>query len=183
MKLSEPMERFVLHWGEMGTRWGVNRSVAQVHALLFLADRPLHAEEIAETLGIARSNVSTSLRELMGWRLVSLVHALGDRRDHFSAEKDCWTMLRLIAQGRKQREIDPTLTTVRACALDAEADPDTPPEARRRMAETLEFLEELDGWFGQMVRLPQGTLRSLVSLGARVARLLPSSAAKEREHG
>ena len=106
MKLTPAMEQFVLHWGEMGTRWGVNRSVAQIHALLFLSERALNAEEIAETLAIARSNVSTSLKELMSWNLVQLVHLKGDRRDHFEAEHDCWVMLRRIAEGRKQREIE-----------------------------------------------------------------------------
>src|SRR5262245_15964440 len=109
MDLTPVMERFIVHWGEMGTRWGVNRSVSQIHALLYLSPRPLTAEEISDTLAIARSNVSTSLKELQAWGLVQLVHVLGDRRDHFDARKDVWEMLTLIVEERKRREIDHTL--------------------------------------------------------------------------
>src|SRR3954454_24490515 len=122
------MERYILHWGEMGTRWGVNRSVAQIHALLYLSPRPLPAEEIAETLSIARSNVSTSLRELQAWGLVQLSHAIGDRRDHFVALKDNWQLLMTIAEERKRREIDPTLSVLRQCVLEAQEDATTDPE-------------------------------------------------------
>lgn len=175
MVLSETMERFVLHWGEMGTRWGVNRSIAQIHALLFLADRPVDAEEIAETLGIARSNVSTSLRELMSWKLIALVHVKGDRRDHFVAEQDCWTMLKRIVEGRKQREIDPTLTTLRACVLEADEELAASAHARARIAEMLAFLEDLERWYAEMARLEPATLRRLMRMGAGIARLLPGA--------
>src|SRR6188508_1290466 len=111
--LSPVAERFILHWGEMGTRWGINRTVAQIHALLFLSPRPLHAEAIAGTLGVARSNVSTSLRELQGWGIVRVAHILGDRRDHFESLKDVWEMFRIIVDERKKREADPTLATLR----------------------------------------------------------------------
>jgi DNA-binding transcriptional regulator GbsR (MarR family) len=117
------MEKYVLHWGEMGARWGMNRSVAQVHALLYLADGPLPADEIVDTLAIARSNVSTSLKELQAWSLVRLVHVAGDRRDHFEARQDPWDMLMTIVEGRKRREIDPTLAMLRECAAEADADP------------------------------------------------------------
>ena len=112
-------QRFILHWGEMGARWGINRTVAQIHALLFLSARPLHAEEIAATLGVARSNVSTSLRELQGWGIVRIVHLLGDRRDHFESLKDVWEMFRIIVDERKKREADPVLTMLRDAAADA----------------------------------------------------------------
>src|ERR1051325_1213850 len=115
MKLSEVQQKFVLHWGEMGTRWGINRTVAQIHALLYLAPRPLNAEEIAETLGVARSNVSTSLKELQSWRIVKLVHVMGDKRDHFESMKDVWEMFRVVLDERKRREIDPTLAMLRGC--------------------------------------------------------------------
>src|SRR4051794_19919838 len=105
--LSPVAEKFILHWGEMGTRWGINRTVAQIHALLFLSPRPMHAEEIAATLGVARSNVSTSLRELQNWGIVRVVHVLGDRRDHFESMKDVWEMFRVILDERKKRETDP----------------------------------------------------------------------------
>src|ERR1043165_1528734 len=121
-KLSPVQQQFILHWGEMGTRWGINRTVAQIHALLYLSPEPLDAEEIAKTLGIARSNVSTSLRELQGWGIVKLVHVLGDKRDHFDSLKDVWEMFRIVADERKKREIDPTLNMLRTCIAQAQKD-------------------------------------------------------------
>src|SRR3954462_4094986 len=109
MTLTPTIEKFILHWGEMGTRWGINRTVAQVHALLYISPKPLHAEEIAETLGVARSNVSTSLKELQSWGIVRLAHVMGDRRDHFESMKDVWEMFRVIMDERKKRECDPTM--------------------------------------------------------------------------
>jgi len=126
MQLSETMRRYVIHWGEMGGRWGMNRSVAQIHALLFLSENPLHADEIGETLGIARSNVSTGLKELTSWDLVHVTHVLGDRRDYFSAQQDTWEVIRAIMEGRKRRELDPTLAALRECAAQLEKDRETP---------------------------------------------------------
>lgn len=173
MHLTPAMERYVLHWGEMGTRWGVNRSVAQIHALLYLADGPLHADELTETLGIARSNVSMSLKELQSWRLVNVVHVKGDRRDHFTTTHDLFELLRLIADGRKQREIDPTLTVLRNCVADAEEGDGTPEDAARRMREMLNFVDTLDGWYVQMRAVPVGALRRILKLGAKIVKLLP----------
>src|SRR6266849_9046743 len=119
-KLSPVQEKFVLHWGEMGTRWGINRTVAQIHALLYVSPKPLNAEQIAETLGVARSNVSSSLKELQGWGIVKLVHVLGDKRDHFDSLKDVWEMFRIVLDERKKREIDPTVNMLRACISEAE---------------------------------------------------------------
>src|SRR5438309_11938563 len=113
--LSPVQQKFVLHWGEMGTRWGINRTVAQIHALLYVSPKPLDAEEIAETLGVARSNVSTSLKELQGWGIVKVVHVMGDRRDHFESVKDVWSLFQIIMDERKKREIDPTLAVLREC--------------------------------------------------------------------
>lgn len=169
MNLTPAMERYVLHWGEMGTRWGVNRSVAQIHALLYLAPGPLPAEEIAETLGIARSNVSNSLKELQSWDLVKVNHVLGDRRDHFTSIKDTWEILNRVVEGRKRREIDPTLTMLRDCLIEAETDGKTDPGARARIAEMLYFVEDLSAWYEQVRRLPQPTLRKIIKLGARIA--------------
>src|ERR1700751_4449876 len=119
-KLSPIQQNFILHWGEMGTRWGINRTVAQIHALLFLSPKPLNAEEIAQTLCVARSNVSTSLKELQGWGIVKLVHVLGDKRDHFESMKDVWEMFRVVLDERKRREIDPTIRVLRECIAEAE---------------------------------------------------------------
>src|SRR5580658_666765 len=112
-RLPAAVEQFVLRWGDMGDQWGVNRSVAQIHALLYLSERPLTAEDIAEALGMARSNVSNSIRELLAWKLIHRVPILGDRRDHYAAEADIWKMVTRIAQGRKEREIDPAVAALR----------------------------------------------------------------------
>jgi DNA-binding transcriptional regulator GbsR (MarR family) len=172
MLLTSVMERYVLHWGEMGTRWGVNRSVAQIHALLYLAPAPLTAEEIADTLGLARSNVSTSLKELQGWGLVALSHMMGDRRDHFEAKKDLWEMLLTIVEERKQREIDPTLAMLRQCVAEAESDKATPPEIKARIERMLDFMETLTNWYQQIRGVPKTTLVALMKMGARVARFV-----------
>jgi DNA-binding transcriptional regulator GbsR (MarR family) len=166
------MERYVLHWGEMGARWGVNRSVAQIHALLYLSPQPLTAEEIADTLALARSNVSTSLRELQGWGLVTLTHVLGDRRDHFEAKQDLWEMLLTIVEERKRREVDPTLTMLRQCVLDASDDKETDPEIKARIERMLTFVETLANWYVQMRTLQKPTLVSLMKMGSKVAKVL-----------
>lgn len=174
MHLSPTMQKFVLHWGEMGSRWGVNRTVAQIHALLYLAEEPLNAEDIAETLGVARSNVSTSLRELQSWGLVKVVHVFGDRRDHFESMKDVWDIFLLIIEERKRRELDPTLTTLRECMLEGGNDRATPAAVKQRIDQTLAFLEQLTGWYEQMKRLDHATLIKLMKLGAKVQGLLGS---------
>ena len=172
MKLTPVMERYVLHWGEMGTRWGVNRSVSQIHALLFLSPRPLPADEIAETLSVARSNVSTSLKELQGWGLVKVSHSLGDRRDHFEAIKDSWDMLMIIVEGRRQREVEPTLAMLRRCVEEAGDDTETPAEIKQRIAGMLTFMETLANWYEQVRRLPRPTLVALMKMGAKVAKIV-----------
>lgn len=162
-------EKFVLHWGEMGTRWGVNRTVAQIHALLYLSPRALNAEEIAKTLSIARSNVSTSLRELESWGIVKPVHLLGDRREHYEAMKDVWEMARIILDERKRREIDPTLSVLRECLREVDGKGS---EMRERLKAMLEFVEMLTSLYGQIARLPTGTVRGLLSAQGRVRSLL-----------
>ena len=176
-------EKFVLHWGEMGTRWGVNRTVAQIHALLYLSPEPLHAEAIAKTLSIARSNVSTSLRELESWGIVKAVHLLGDRREHYQAIKDVWEMARAILDERKRREIDPTVNLLRECLreLDAKAPPEG--EMRGRLEAILEFVEMLTSLYGQISRLPTGTVRGLMSAQGKLRGLFGAvgSPALDRE--
>ncbi len=174
MHLTPIMEEYVLHWGEMGTRWGVNRSVAQIHALLYLSPKPLPADEIAETLSIARSNVSTSLRELHSWGLARVAHTLGDRRDHFETEKDMWALLLTIVEERKRREIDPTLTMLRKCILEAETDTETPEEIKDRIGDTLAFLDSLATWYDQVKRVPRPTLLALMKLGGKISGFVKS---------
>lgn len=172
MQLTDTMQRYIVHWGEMGSRWGMNRSVAQIHALLYLAEKPLNADEIGETLGIARSNVSTGLKELMGWELVQVTHLLGDRRDFFTAQHDTWEVIRVIMEGRKRREIDPTLAALRECAALLEKDKETPAVVRERMLAQLEFLETVTRWFDSVKRLPRKTLLKMMRLGERIAKVI-----------
>lgn len=171
MDLSPTLSRFVLHWGEMGTRWGVNRTVAQIHALLYISGRPMHAEEIADTLGVARSNVSNSIRELQAWRLVKLVHIAGDRRDHFETSKQVWELVRTIVSERQRREIAPTIVMLRDVLGDPAISRE-PAEAKLRMQETLELLETLTAWSDEMLKLDTETLTKVLKLGAKIKKLL-----------
>ncbi len=169
--LSPAAQKFILHWGEMGTRWGVNRTVAQIHALLFLSPRPLEAEEIARTLSVARSNVSTSLRELQGWRIVRSVSVLGDRRQHFESLKDVWEMFRIIVEERKRREFDPTIAVVRECL----AEPDkgaSDASAREKMGEMLEFISTMSGLFEEFRNLSPSAMKRITKLRGGIRRLL-----------
>ena len=170
--LTPVAQKFILHWGEMGTRWGINRTVAQVHALLYLSPKPLNAEEIAETLAVARSNVSTSLRELLSWGVVRPVHLLGDRREHFEATKDVWEMARLILETRKRREIDPTVAVLRECARELKDGEPADAHMRQRLLDMLALLETLTALYAEFERLPAGTVRGLVRLRGKLRRLL-----------
>lgn len=172
MKLTPTMERCILHWGEMGSRWGVSRSVAQIHALLYLSPNPLTADEVAESLNVARSNVSVSLKELQAWDLVNITHVLGDRRDYFQARKDIWEVLTTIMDQRKRREIDPTVQMLRDCVAESKRDGETPEEVKQRVASMLEFLEEVSGWYEQVRAMPRPTLLKLMRMGTRVAKIV-----------
>jgi DNA-binding transcriptional regulator GbsR (MarR family) len=172
MQLTPAMERFILHWGEMGTRWGVNRSVAQIHALLYLSKQPLPAETIAEALALARSNVSTSLKELQGWGLISLTHVLGDRRDHYVALKDPQEIFNAVVEGRKRREIDPTLTLLRDVHLSLQEDKQADPEVARQIKAMLDFVELMSDWYEDMRKLPSPARLQLAKLGSKVMKWL-----------
>jgi len=171
-KLSPTVEKYVLHWGEMGSRWGVNRTIAQIHALLYLSPEPLPAEEIVRLLGVARSNVSTSLRELQSIGLVKVSHVLRDRRDHFEAVHDVWELFSVVLDGRKKREIDPTVSMLRECMLEAESDKETDAKTKERIGNMLSFLESMSDWYTQMATVPQPTLRKLMKLGAKITKVL-----------
>ena len=171
MTLTDMAEKFILHWGEMGTQWGVNRTVAQIHALLFIAARPMAADEICDTLGVARSNVSNSIKELQSWRLVSVVHQLGDRRDHFETNGDVWELFRVIAAERQRREIEPTerfLAQMMASADFAEQDK----VVQQRITQTHELVSTLTVWTGQMLKLSTTTLVRLLKLGSSIQKFL-----------
>ena len=167
MKLSPQAEKFVLHWGEMGARWGVNRTVAQIHALLYLSARPMHAEEISDTLNVARSNVSTSLRELQNWGLAKIVHVLGDRRDHFDTTKDVWNMFQIILRERKRREVDPTLAVLKD-ALAEKGGGESEAETRQRLKALLDFFETTSACYDQLGELSPATLRQLAGLARKL---------------
>ena len=171
-KLSPVATKFILHWGEMGTRWGINRTVAQIHALLFLSPRPLNAEEIADALSVARSNVSTSLRELQGWGIVRVVHVLGDRRDHFESLKDVWELFRQVLDERKRREVDPTLSILRDCMIEAEKTGAGEKYARERLGDLLDFFETTSSWYEQIRRMPTGAMIKFVKMGDKLRKLI-----------
>ena len=170
--LSPVQQKFVLHWGEMGTRWGINRTVAQIHALLYLSGKPLNAEQLAETLNVARSNVSTSLKDLQGWRIVKLVHILGDKRDHFESMKDVWEMFRVVLDERKRREIDPTLQLLRECIAEAEKDKQTDKYTAERLHALHDFFQTTTAWYLQVRQWPTRALVRFVKPGDKVLKLL-----------
>src|SRR5882672_821739 len=162
--LSPIQQKFILHWGEMGTRWGINRTVAQVHALLFLSPEPLPADDIVETLEVARSNVSTSLKELQGWGIVRLVHALGDKRDHFESLKDVCEMFRIVLDERKKREIDPTMRLLQECLTEADKDKKTDAYTRQRLADLNTFFASTSAWYAQVRNWPLSAVVKFVKL-------------------
>lgn len=169
---STAKDQFILYWGDMGGQWGVNRSVAQIHALLFLSTSPMNAEQISDSLGIARSNVSNSLKELVGWKLIRRVPVAGDRREHFVAEVDVWEMAMLIARGRKEREIDPAMAAIEMCIRQADDEPGLNPVVLNRMKEMQEFLKTADHWSSQMLSVPKSRLNALMKMGDKVFSLL-----------
>jgi DNA-binding transcriptional regulator GbsR (MarR family) len=177
--LTKTAREFILHWGEMGGRWGVNRTVAQVHALLYLSVEPLTAEDIAEALSVARSNVSTSLRELQNWQLVQLAHQMGDRRDFYSTSHDVWQLFLTVVEQRLEREIEPTIAVLSRLAMEARAEKQ--PEVTARIAGMHAFLHEMHGWYRQMIKLPPHTLRRLINLGAGVTKWLPDQRKAKEE--
>ena len=174
MELTDVARQFVLHWGEMGTAWGVNRTVAQIHALLFFHGRPLHAEEIAETLGVARSNVSNSLKELQAWNLVRTSHVLGDRRDYFETSHDVWALFTTIVRERKEREFDPTTRLLQQLVEQPDFERESP-DVKDRVRETLRFMESLGSWSDEMLKLSPSTLEKVLRMGASVQKFIRGS--------
>lgn len=172
--LSPTSQKFILHWGEMGIHWGVNRTAAQVFALLFLSSRPLNAEEIAETLSVARSNVSTSLRELQAWRIVRTAPLLGDRRQHFESMNDPWEMFRVILEERKRRELDPTIRVVQECVEEAKGSGTANLAVRERMEHLLEFMLSMSALYEEFRRLPPSAARKLLKLRGKVKKIFGS---------
>lgn len=171
-QLSPVQQKFILHWGEMGTRWGINRTVAQIHALLFISQKPLNAEDIVQALGVARSNVSNSLKELQGWGIVRRVHVMGDARDHFESLKDVWEMFRVVMDERKKREFDPTERLLRECIAEAEKDVETDDYTEQRLRELADFFSTTTAWYGQVRQWPTSALTQFVKAGDKIRKLL-----------
>jgi len=171
-KLSPVQQKFILHWGEMGTRWGINRTVAQIHALLYLSPKPLNADDIVETLNVARSNVSNSLKELQGWGIVKLVHVLGDKRDHFDSMKDVWEMFRVVLDERKKCESDPTVRMLHECIVEAEKDKETDDYTEQRLRDLAGFFEATTAWYVQVRQWPTVALTRFVKAGDKIRKLI-----------
>ncbi len=170
--LSQTEQRFILHWGEMGTKWGINRTVAQIHALLYISPKPLNAEDISDTLAVARSNVSNSLKELQSWRIVKLVHVMGDKRDHFVALADVWETFRIVLDERKKREVDPTRAVLRECIARIGEDPGTGKYTGQRLRELADFFETTTEWYEQVHSWPTSAFAKCVKLGGKIQKLL-----------
>lgn len=170
--MTSVQRRFILHWGEMGTRWGINRTVAQIHALLYLSPQPLTADRIAEALTVARSNVSTSLRELQGWGIVRVVHVLGDRRDHFESLKDVWELFQVIVEERKRREVDPTIALLQSCLAEAAGGGKAEAYTRERLKEMSAFFETMASAYSDLRRLPVAILKGIAKTKGRFVKLL-----------
>jgi DNA-binding transcriptional regulator GbsR (MarR family) len=172
MQMTPAVEKYVLHWGEMGTRWGTNRTVAQIQALLYLSPKPLRADEIVDLLSVARSNVSTSIRELQSYGLVRMTHILGDRRDYFESLHDVWELFRVIIQQRKQRELNPTLTMLRGCVEEVDGEDQTDQITKERIRNMLEFVETTNSWYEEVSDIPTSTLTKLMALGKKITKLV-----------
>jgi len=170
--MSPAVQKYVLHWGEMGTRWGTNRTVAQIQALLYLSPKPLHADEIVDLLSVARSNVSTSIRELQSYGLVKMTHILGDRRDYFESLHDVWDLFRVIIEQRKQRELNPTLSMLRQCVEEINAEKGTDDTTKERVRNMLQFVETTSEWYEKIREMPTPTLQKIMKLGAGIAKLI-----------
>lgn len=172
MNLTPAMKKLILHWGEMGSRWGLNRSVAQIYALLYFSPGTLTADEIADTLSLARSNVSTSIRELQGWGVVRVVHELGDRRDHYEALEDLWETLQRVAAERRRRELDPTREVLRETLAQLDEGTEGEAYARERVSDMLEFFSAATAWHEESQRLSPRSLRKLANLAGKIRGLV-----------
>lgn len=172
MKISPAIEKYILHWGEMGARWGTNRTVAQIQALLYLSPKPLRADQIVDLLSVARSNVSTSIRELQSYGLVRMIHLLGDRRDYFESIDDVWELFRVIIEQRKQRELNPTLTMLRQCVSEVEQESQTDDITKERIRNMLEFIDSTNTWYEKIRSIPTSTLQKLMKLGTTITKLV-----------
>ena len=170
--LTPSMQRFILHWGEMGSSWGINRTVAQIYAILYISPKPLTADEICESLSLARSTVSTGLHELQGWGVIRVIHVLGDRRDHFETMNDIWEMFRVILNERKRREFDPTLAVLRKTVSALDEDEHSDPFSKEKVADMLELFETITMAYDQVEQMPTAAIKKMAKLGDGLAKIL-----------
>ena len=170
--LTPSMQKFILHWGEMGSSWGINRTVAQIYAILYISPKPLTADEICESLSLARSTVSTGLHELQGWGVIRVVHVLGDRRDHFETMNDIWEMFRVILNERKRREFDPTLAVLRETVSALDEDEHSDPFSKEKVADMLELFETITMAYDQVEQMPTAAIKKMAKLGDGLAKIL-----------
>lgn len=171
MNLPPLTQRFVMHFGEMGSRWGINRTVGQIYALLYVSSKPLNADEVGEALGFSRSNVSMGLKELQSWRLVKLIHLPNDRREYFQAPEDVWGIFRTLAAERRKREIDPTLSMLREALMEAPGQAEDI-HAQARMRQMHDFIDKMTSWMDEVEQMDSATIASLMAMGAKVQKLL-----------
>lgn len=179
-KLTSMQQRFVLHWGEMGTRWGISRTVAQVHALLYISEKPLNAEEISESLSVARSNVSTSLKELQNWGIVRKIPVLGDKRDHFESLHDVWDMFRIILEERKKREVDPTLALIEQVMAEAEGKGESDSLTVERLKNLRDFFRTTTQWYDAMQKVPSPALLEILKAGSSVTNFMANGETRQK---
>ena len=171
MELTPATQKFIVHWGEMGEKWGINRTIAQIHGLLYLSPKPLNAEEVSETLSLARSTVSVGLRELEGWGIIRIVHVLGERTDYFEVKGDAYEMFRFIVDYRKRREVDPTLHMLRESVAGLE-DSNENLHAQEKLHEMLDLFEVSDSLYRQMEKIPTKTILRIAKMGDVVSKVL-----------
>lgn len=172
-ELTPFIRNFILHWGELGTKWGINRTVAQIHAFLFISEEPKNAEDICTALGVARSNASNSLKELQNWGIVKVVHLPGDRRDHFESMTDVYEMFRVIAEERKRREVDPALRMLRECSEEADAAKGKEElYARQKLEEMLEFFALFCDFYNAVSKLPTKSAVRAAKMGDQLIKTL-----------
>jgi len=179
MKLTPLTQDFILHFGEMGSRWGINRTVGQIYALLFVSEHPLNAEQISDSLGFSRSNVSMGMKELQSWNIVKSQHLPNDRREYFSAPEDVWEIFKVLAEERKKREIDPTLTMLRGAIMEPVSSPEDK-FAQSRMEKMHDLVELVTGWFDDVHKLEQERLTQLMKLGSKVVGFLDKTSRKKK---
>ncbi len=172
MELTPATKEFITHWGEMGSRWGINRTIAQIHALLFISEDPMTADEISDTLSVARSTVSTGLHELQSWDLVRVIHVLGDRRDHFETRSDVWEMFSLVLKERRRREMDPTLTTLREIMAELRLSDSEDAHTREKLKELLDFFETMMTLYQQLQEMPLSTIKNIAKMGNLAGKLI-----------